>query len=88
MKPMCRHCRKRRAIRPRGLCWPCFYNIGVRSLYPISANCVVKTPKCSKKADKPTTAIPGTEDKIKALEDRVSRGQPLWNDDDARPDCR
>jgi len=29
-----RHCRNKSASRSRGLCWACYYCIGVRDLYP------------------------------------------------------
>lgn len=31
---LCRHCVKNRVLRPRGLCWRCYYRPGVRDLYP------------------------------------------------------
>ena len=31
---ICRHCGAKRAIRPRGLCWGCYYAPGVKALYP------------------------------------------------------
>lgn len=34
MKPMCKHCQARVVNRPRGLCWPCYYDLGIRNLYP------------------------------------------------------
>lgn len=31
----CRHCRKNSANRPRGLCFSCYADLGVRNLYPL-----------------------------------------------------
>ena len=30
---ICRHCQRNKAIRPRGLCWKCYYAPGVRDQY-------------------------------------------------------
>ena len=31
---LCRHCKKVKANRPRGLCWSCYYSPSVREKYP------------------------------------------------------
>lgn len=31
---LCRHCCRKNASRPRGLCWCCYYQPGVLALYP------------------------------------------------------
>lgn len=31
---ICKHCHHKKANRPRGLCWTCYYRTGVRELYP------------------------------------------------------
>lgn len=31
---LCRHCNQGKPVRPRGLCWRCYYRPGVRDLYP------------------------------------------------------
>lgn len=31
---ICRHCNRKKASRPRGLCWSCYYTPGVRERYP------------------------------------------------------
>ena len=36
-KKTCRHCHKRPAWRPRGLCWSCHRNTAIRALYPIES---------------------------------------------------
>ncbi len=33
----------------------------------------------------PTTALPGTPEKIVVMSDRLRRGQPLWHPDDHSP---
>lgn len=30
----CRHCKEKRANRPRGLCWTCFADVAIRNSYP------------------------------------------------------
>lgn len=29
----CRHCRSKKASRPKGLCWSCYFRPGVKELY-------------------------------------------------------
>lgn len=31
---LCVHCRKRKAYKSRGLCFPCFEDMAIRELYP------------------------------------------------------
>lgn len=33
----CRHCSRRHAGRPRGLCSQCYYAPGVRDMYPVTS---------------------------------------------------
>ena len=32
-KPMCQRCHEKAAVRPRGLCWTCYYTPGVRDQF-------------------------------------------------------
>jgi hypothetical protein len=84
----CRHCRKARVSRPRGLCWGCFYTPRVRKLYPSTSkfarlghgggfNGHAPLPAF------PTVALPGTPEKIAVLEERARLRQCLWHPDDA-----
>jgi hypothetical protein len=41
--PPCRHCRGKKAWYPRGLCWRCFGDRGVRGLYPLDPRPVLPT---------------------------------------------
>lgn len=34
---ICRHCRRPSVNRPRGLCWTCYYEPGVRDLFPVTS---------------------------------------------------
>jgi hypothetical protein len=87
---MCRNCQRVRANRPRGLCWSCYYSPGVREKYP-------STSKFARRGvqdfngkilldDKPTSALPGSEEKVKILIERARRGLSLWHPGDAPMD--
>lgn len=84
---LCRHCRKARVNRPRGLCWSCYYRPGVRDRYP-------STSKYARRGAgvgvgpaplpaRPTSALPGSAEKIRVLAERAQLGQQLWHPDDA-----
>lgn len=84
---LCRHCKRTRSNRPRGLCWSCYYKPGVRERYPSTSkfarrgisDFLGKTPL----PQTPTLAPPGTEAKIRILAERASRRETLWHPDDA-----
>lgn len=81
----CRHCQQRNAIRPRGLCWRCYYTPGVKDLYPVTSKFAPRTaPKPATTLCKPTTTLPGTEEKIKVLAERVQRCEKLWHPADSK----
>ena len=80
----CRHCRRRFANRPRGLCWACYY--GYRHLYPVVPGfgrldlAQMHPPRPARAA---TAAYPGTAEKINVLAARVEAGENLWHARDA-----
>jgi hypothetical protein len=86
--PKCRHCQAARATRPRRLCFRCYYTPAVRDRYPSESkfgrrgvgnfcgNAV--TPFV------PTSAAPGTLEKLAVLEERARLRQALWHPLDAR----
>lgn len=87
-RPLCRHCSAKRVNRPRGLCFPCFYAPGVRDLYP-------STSKYSNRGYgnfaglglmpvAPTTAAPGSPEKVAVMEERAKRGERVNHAADAR----
>ena len=88
---MCRHCNRVRSNRPRGLCWSCYYTPGVRDLYPSTSkyarrgvgdfNGKTRLPA------QPTSALPGTAEKVAILEERARLGLSLWHPLDARIDA-
>lgn len=84
---LCRHCKKVRSNRPRGLCWSCYYKPAVRVLYP-------STSKFARRGvgnfcgtaplpDLPTIAPPGSDAKIRVLSERAAQRRSLWHPDDA-----
>ena len=84
---LCRHCQKANSNRPRGLCWSCYYTPGVRDQYPSTSkfarrgvgnfNGRTKLPPC------PTSALPGTPEKVAVLQERARQGLSLWHPLDA-----
>jgi hypothetical protein len=83
----CRYCRRRRAVRPRGLCAACYYTPGVRELFP-------STSKFARRGRGPgnggyalpeqPTRIPPGPLKVPVLEERARLGVSLWHPLDAR----
>jgi hypothetical protein len=84
----CRHCRKKRVGRPRGLCWRCYYAPGVRDMYPSTSKYGRKHPEDDfmggyKLPPCPTNAKPGTREKKAVLSERFSAHVSLWHPLDA-----
>lgn len=83
-RPPCQHCRKYLAHRPRGLCWSCYNKPDVRNLYPTDPVFGRRGHNHQKKhthltVDQPTSAPPGSAEKIAVLTERASRGMNLWH---------
>lgn len=86
---MCRHCQGGPANRPRGLCWVCYYQPGVRDRYP-------STSKFARRGlgnfngqsalPSPTRALPGSPEKVAILEQRALARLSLWHPLDAPMD--
>lgn len=85
---LCRHCRKRKANRPRWLCWSCYYRPEVCNRYK---------PKCPTSADPagnpgvrlpddPTDTLPGSKERVAVLMQRAERGESLHHPLDRRID--
>jgi hypothetical protein len=82
---ICRHCNQRGVNRPRGLCWGCYYTPGVIHLYPPDSKYAYRGVGTSgRKPCEPTTARPGSPEKIAVLEGRAERGEMLFHPDDGR----
>src|SRR5688572_3585844 len=92
---VCRNCGRSKVNRPRGLCWTCYYTPGVKDLYP-------STSKYARRGEGnftgnaplppiPTTAPPGSPEKLEVLAQRARNKQALWHpldstgDGDTRP---
>jgi hypothetical protein len=84
----CRHCQQGKVNRPRGLCWTCYYRPTIREQYP-------STSKFGRRGlgnfygaapipVRPTTAPPGSPEKVAILAERARLKQSLWHPDDAR----
>src|SRR5262249_42783063 len=83
IKPPCRHCHRRLARPGRGLCWKCHARPEVRVLYP----CLVSQRRPESQGghplpSEPTTATPGSPEKIAVLETRASLGLSLFHPSD------
>jgi hypothetical protein len=88
MIAICRHCSKSKVNRPRGLCWSCYYTPGVKELYP-------STSKYARRGvgnftgnaplpPVPTTAVPGSPEKLAVLEQRAKMKLAIFHPADAR----
>lgn len=88
MTTICRHCSNSKVNRPRGLCWSCYYAPGVKELYPSTSkyarrgvgNFTGSAPLPSA----PTTAAPGTPEKLAVLEQRAKMKLAIFHPADAR----
>jgi hypothetical protein len=84
---ICRHCRKAKVTRPRGLCWSCYYQQGVREQYPPTSKytrCGVQDFNLSAPLPAaPTDATPGSPEKVAVLMERARLKQALWHPQDA-----
>jgi hypothetical protein len=84
---MCQHCRQALVSRPRNLCWTCYYRPGVRDLYPATSKFGHRGPgnfySNRPLPTTPTTAIPGSREKVEVLEERARQKLSLWHPEDA-----
>lgn len=84
---LCRHCEKKKITRPRGLCWNCWHDRGIRSLYPITAKQCLWSPfngnRASPIPDDPTDAMPGSAMKILVMTERIQAGFSAFHPQDA-----
>ena len=80
---LCRHCNRVPSNRPRGLCWSCYYTPGVRELYPSTSKFARRGVSDfngrARLSARPTSALPGTPDKVAILEERARLGLSLWH---------
>ena len=86
--PSCRHCGIFPGSYGHILCYACYRKKHIRDLYPTRPPVHKGTMyNASPQSEclEPTDAMPGTEDKIKVLTERLELGQRLWHPQDA---CR
>jgi hypothetical protein len=89
MIPVCKHCRKSKVNRPRGLCWTCYYTPGVKDQYPSTSKYArrgVGNFNGNAPLPEPTLYPPGTPEKMAVLEMRAQLQQALWHPLDAQYD--
>jgi hypothetical protein len=87
---LCRHCGRVPSNRPRGLCWSCYYTPGIREKYPSTSKFARRglddfNGRCPT-PDAPTSALPGTPEKVLVLMERARKRQSLWHPADAPMD--
>lgn len=86
---VCVHCKAKKVTRPRSLCRSCYFITAVRRLYPAqpALNSWEASPVGKKApleaASQPTSALPGSEEKIAVLMARATAGVDLWHPRDA-----
>lgn len=89
---ICRHCKSLRVSRPRGLCWSCYYTDGVREQYPPTSKYGHRGPgniyRRARLPTFPTSALPGTPEKVAVMEQRAQLRQSLFHPGDAALDRR
>ncbi len=89
---ICRNCQQAPVSRPRQLCWVCYYTPGVRDQYPGTSKFGRRgTGNFNGNAPlppSPTSAIPGSREKLAVLAERAQLRQNLWHPDDAVRDER
>jgi len=87
---ICRHCHCKPVARPRGLCWPCYYRPGVRECYPsvskFARHGLGTGNRRPAPPAQPTTALPGSQEKLEVLQQRAGLRQELWHSGDATVD--
>ncbi len=86
---MCRACHRNKCNRPAGLCWRCYYTPGIRRLFPSQSKFARKQKKeedttwPAKLPPEPTTALPGSIEKMLVLADRAAKRFLLHHPEDA-----
>ena len=84
---LCRHCQHKKANRPRGLCFGCYYAPGVREQYqptsPFAHRGVTDTYSTRPLPAQPTNAPAGSAEKINVLMERAAAQTALWHPADA-----
>jgi hypothetical protein len=84
---VCRHCGRKKAGRPRGLCWTCYQTLDIRERYSSTSKFgrrgVLDFNGASQLPAAATGALPGSPEKVAVLQQRASRREALWHPEDA-----
>jgi len=87
----CRNCRHRKAHKARGLCWCCYHEPGVRDRFTSGHRSAYRGRGLGNGGFElppgPTSAPPGSPEKVAVLEERVLQRVQLWHPGDARLDA-
>jgi hypothetical protein len=85
---VCRHCGRKKAGRPRGLCWTCYQSAAIRgqyaSLSKFGRRGIHDFYGLGRLPEAATSALPGSSDKVAILQQRASRQDSLWHPQDSR----
>ncbi len=81
----CRHCTRRLSCHSTGLCWHCRTFAEIRALYPSTSKFARRGVGVGARGGEPepTTALPGTPEKVAVIESRASLGLDLFRRGDA-----
>lgn len=84
----CRHCHAGRVTRPRGLCHPCYGDLGIRCRYPAVGNNggVGRDNPQRLPAPAPTPHRQGTPEKLATLIERAEKKLELFHPADGNGD--
>lgn len=86
---LCRHCKVKRVNRHRGLCWTCYHTPSIRQAYATDSTYGqighgADVAGGYALPDRPTDTIPGSEERIRVLQERAAQGVSLFHPADAR----
>lgn len=85
-RPPCRHCNRRSSSHRSGLCCICYRDRDIRSQYvrpPAPWGLAARPGNAPLPPPAPTTALPGSEEKMRVLAERLAAGFALFHRDDA-----
>jgi len=82
---ICRHCKKKRLLKSRWLCWTCYNTCAIRNQYNAwyKPEPELEVDNTELPLPEPTIALPGTKAKVETLCARSQLGQELWHAGDA-----
>lgn len=78
----CRHCHQLAWLKPRKLCYTCYETQWIRDLYP--PKFTVRKAGAITPASAPTSARPGSEEKIRVMTERYARNEAIFHPQDAK----